>query len=74
MAAMGAPALSVSPALSEVVRNATSLLLIGVVAFILFQIVDAAAAFVSASIGSTSATTCRRARSIHRSWCSRRWA
>jgi len=41
-----APALSVSPALAEVVRNATSLLLIGVVAFILFQIVDAAAAFV----------------------------
>jgi small-conductance mechanosensitive channel len=43
---LGAPALSVSPALSQVVRNATSLLLIGVVAFILFQVVDAAAAFV----------------------------
>ena len=43
---LGAPALSVSPALAEVVRNATSLLLIGVVAFILFQIVDAAAGFV----------------------------
>jgi small-conductance mechanosensitive channel len=43
---LGAPALSVSPALAEVVRNATSLLLIGVVAFILFQIVDAATAFV----------------------------
>ena len=43
---LGAPALSVSPALAEVVRNATSLLLIGVVAFILFQIVNAAAAFV----------------------------
>ncbi|RPI51949.1 MAG: hypothetical protein EHM55_17705 [Acidobacteria bacterium] len=43
---LGAPALSVSPALAEVVRNATSLLLIGVVAFILFQIVDAAASFV----------------------------
>ena len=43
---LGAPALSVSPALAEVVRNATSLLLIGLVAFILFQIVDAAAAFV----------------------------
>jgi small-conductance mechanosensitive channel len=43
---LAAPALSVSPALSEVVRNATSLLLIGVVAFILFQIVDAAASFV----------------------------
>src|SRR5688572_16811136 len=43
---LGAPALSVSPALAEVVRNATSLLLLGVVAFILFQIVDGAAAFV----------------------------
>jgi small-conductance mechanosensitive channel len=43
---LGAPALSVSPALAEVVRNATSLLLIGVVAFILFQIVDAASSFV----------------------------
>ena len=42
---LGAPALSVSPALAEVVRNATSLLLIGVVAFILCQVVDAAAAF-----------------------------
>ena len=37
---LGAPALAISPALAEVVRNATSLLLIGVVAFILFQIVD----------------------------------
>jgi small-conductance mechanosensitive channel len=43
---LGAPALSVSPALAEVVRNGTSLLLIGVVAFILFQIVDAATTFV----------------------------
>jgi len=43
---LGAPVLSVSPALAEVVRNATGLLLIGVVAFILFQIVDAATAFV----------------------------
>ncbi|MQA28304.1 MAG: mechanosensitive ion channel [Luteitalea sp.] len=43
---LGAPALSVSPALAEVVRNATSLLLIGVLAFILFQIVNAAASFV----------------------------
>jgi small-conductance mechanosensitive channel len=43
---LGAPALSVSPALAEVVRNATSLLLIAVVAFVLFQIVDAAASFV----------------------------
>lgn len=43
---LGAPAFSVSPVLAEVVRNATSLLLIAVVAFILFQIVDAAASFV----------------------------
>ena len=43
---LGAPALSVSPAVAEVVRNATSLLLIGVVAFILFQIVDAAASLI----------------------------
>ena len=43
---LGAPALSVSPALAEVVRNATSLLLIGVVAFILCQVVDATATFV----------------------------
>lgn len=43
---LGAPAFSVSPALAEVVRNATSLLLIAIVAFILFQIVDAAASFV----------------------------
>jgi len=43
---LGAPALSISPALAEIVRNATSLLLIAVVAFILFQIVDTTAAFV----------------------------
>jgi len=43
---LGAPALAVSPALAEVVRNGTSLLLIAVVAFIVFEIVDAVAAFV----------------------------
>jgi small-conductance mechanosensitive channel len=43
---LGAPILSVSPALAEVVRTATSLLLIGVVALILFQIADAIASFV----------------------------
>jgi len=43
---LSAPAFTVSPALAEMVRNATSLLLIAVVAFILFQIVDAAASFV----------------------------
>ncbi|MGE0705366.1 MAG: mechanosensitive ion channel family protein [Vicinamibacterales bacterium] len=41
-----APVLSVSPALADVVRNGTSLLLIGVVAIVLFQIVDATASFV----------------------------
>ena len=43
---LGAPALPLSPAQAQVVDHATSLLLIGVVAFILFQIVDAAATFV----------------------------
>ncbi len=43
---LGAPALSVAPALAEIIRNATSLVLIGVVAFIMFEIVNAAAAFV----------------------------
>jgi small-conductance mechanosensitive channel len=45
---LGAPALPVSPALAEVVRNATSLLLIGVVAMILCEVVNAAATFVLA--------------------------
>ena len=43
---LGAPALAMSPALAEVVRNFTSLLLIGVVSLILVQIVDAVASFV----------------------------
>jgi hypothetical protein len=43
---LGTPALSVSPALAEVVRNATSLLLIGVVAYVLCQVVETAGAFV----------------------------
>lgn len=42
---LGAPALAVSPALAEVVQDATSLLLIGVIAFILFQAVEAGASF-----------------------------
>jgi small-conductance mechanosensitive channel len=45
---LGAPALSVSPALGEMVRNGTSLLLIGVLALVLFQVVDAASSFVLA--------------------------
>ncbi|MBP6716906.1 MAG: hypothetical protein KA205_08585, partial [Acidobacteria bacterium] len=43
---LGAPALSTAPAVAEIVSNATSLLLIGVVATILFQVVDAGALFV----------------------------
>ena len=43
---LGVPALSLSPGLAEIVGNATSLILIGVVASILFQTVDAAAAVV----------------------------
>lgn len=43
---LGAPALAGWPALAEILRSATSLVLIGVVAYVLFQIVDAAASFV----------------------------
>lgn len=43
---LAAPALAVSPGLSEVFGNAMSLLLIGVVAFVLLQLVDAAAGIV----------------------------
>ena len=61
---LGAPALSVSPALAEVVRNATSLMLIGVVAFILCQVADAAAAFVLKQ-HRTDVTDNLQARAIH---------
>src|SRR5690606_9919480 len=40
------PALAASPALSQIFRSAASLLLIAVVAYVLFQVVDAAATFV----------------------------
>lgn len=43
---LAAPALPLSPQWAELVQNASSLLLIGVVAFVLLQVVDAAAAFV----------------------------
>ncbi|MCC7043137.1 MAG: mechanosensitive ion channel, partial [Acidobacteria bacterium] len=43
---LAAPALAVSPALETMFRNGASLLLIGAVAFLLFQAVDAAAALV----------------------------
>jgi small-conductance mechanosensitive channel len=43
---LGAPTLSLSPALAEIVRSATSLLLIGFVAFLVYQAIDAATALV----------------------------
>jgi small-conductance mechanosensitive channel len=43
---LAAPALAVSPRLAEVFGNATSVLLIGVVAFVLLQVIDAASAIV----------------------------
>jgi small-conductance mechanosensitive channel len=43
---LAVPALTVTPAVGEVLRNGTSLLLIAVVAFIAFEVVNAAAAFV----------------------------
>jgi small-conductance mechanosensitive channel len=43
---LGAPALSVSPALADIVRNGTSLLLIATVAFVLVESVNAGAAFI----------------------------
>jgi len=43
---LGAPILSVSPALAEVMRTTTSLALISFVALILFQIVDATTTFI----------------------------
>jgi small-conductance mechanosensitive channel len=44
---LAAPALSVSPALSDIVQRASSVLLIGFVAFVLLQIVDAAATLIT---------------------------
>jgi small-conductance mechanosensitive channel len=43
---LGAPALTVSPELETIFRNGVSLLLIGTVAFLLFQLVEAAEALV----------------------------
>lgn len=45
---LAAPTLSLSQALSDIVQRGSSLLLIGFVAFVLFQIVDAAASFIVA--------------------------
>ena len=61
---LAAPALTASPALAQVFRNAASLILIGVVAFILFQVVDAAAVFVLRQ-HRLDARDNLRARSIH---------
>jgi small-conductance mechanosensitive channel len=43
---LAAPALAMSPALSQIVRNGTSLVLIGLIAWILLQAVEAAAAMI----------------------------
>jgi small-conductance mechanosensitive channel len=43
---LGAPALGVSPALAKILSDATSLILIGVIAFVLFQVVDVTTALV----------------------------
>lgn len=43
---LAAPALAVSPALETIVRNGASLALIAMIAFVLFQVVEAAAALV----------------------------
>ncbi len=43
---LASPALTLSPAQTQMLRNATSLVLIAVLAFILYQLVDVAAAFV----------------------------
>ncbi|HEX7085811.1 MAG TPA: mechanosensitive ion channel domain-containing protein [Vicinamibacterales bacterium] len=40
------PVLAISPAQAQIVRNAASLVLIGMVAFVLYQLVDVASAFV----------------------------
>ncbi|MEO8484277.1 MAG: mechanosensitive ion channel domain-containing protein [Acidobacteriota bacterium] len=43
---LGAPALGASPALQKIVSDATSLIIIGIIAFVLFQTVEAATALV----------------------------
>lgn len=43
---LAAPTFSPSPALAEIIGNATSLLLVGLVAYVLYQAVEASAAFV----------------------------
>jgi small-conductance mechanosensitive channel len=58
------PALTVTPALGEVLRNGTSLLLIAVVAFIIFEVVNTAAAFVLSRYH-RDATDTVQARSIY---------
>jgi small-conductance mechanosensitive channel len=61
---LAAPALSVTPQLADIVRNGSSLLLIGAVAAVLYELVDAAAGFVLAR-HSLDSTNNLRARSIH---------
>lgn len=61
---LGAPLLSLSPGVAEIVQNGTSLLLIVALALILFQIVDASALFVLRQHRLDVADNLR-ARSIH---------
>jgi len=61
---LAAPALAVSPDLEEVFGNAMSLLLIGVVAFVLFQVVDAASSLVLQQFSIDDRDNLR-ARSVH---------
>jgi small-conductance mechanosensitive channel len=61
---LAAPALAVSASLETMFRNGASLMLIGVVAFILFQAVDAAAALVLRQ-HRTDVTDNLQARAIH---------
>ena len=61
---LGAPALGVSPALDEIVSNATSLLLIGVIAFVVHQLVNAVAMLVLRE-HQVSAADNLEARAIH---------
>jgi len=66
---LAAPALAMSPALAEIVRNATSLLLIGTIAWVLFRRWTRSPRWSSSRTALTSTTTCAPARSTPRSWC-----
>jgi len=61
---LATPVLALTPAQAQVVRNATSLVLIGMVAFVLYQLVDVVAAFVLRQ-HRVDVTDNLRARAIH---------